>query len=121
MNVAELSRQVRQRGRELSAEAGEARAVVVRAKSVSAEVEQLTGTVAVLEKVTILLTSIGEQRQDKAQASIEALVTRGLQTIFDSSLSFHLVSSTARSAAQVDFIVRTTFENGSTIDTHDQC
>lgn len=39
---------------------------------------------------------------------IEDLVTRGLQTIFDSTLSFHIIQSVRGKTANVDFIVRTT-------------
>lgn len=81
-----------------------------------AEIEQLKGEIDDLERVTMLLNSIGEERQMKAQGVIEGLVTRGLQTIFDDKYSFHIIQTVKGKTANVEFVVRTTLE-GSTTET----
>lgn len=112
-----LSVQVRSRRRTLDGLYGEARSVLLRRKEVLSEIDVLTDEIDEFEKVTILLNSLGEERQLKAQNTIEELVTRGLQTIFDDSLSFHINQSVRGKSANVDFIVRTTLADGATVDT----
>lgn len=108
---------VRQRRRELDRAQGEARAVLLRGKAVQEEIAALRADVAALEQVAALLNSIGETRQDQAQKQIESLVTLGLRTIFDPSLSFHIVQRTGLKTAQVAFVVRSTLADGSEVDT----
>ena len=95
---------------------GEARSLVEQGKNLMAEIEQLKGEIDDLERVTMLLNSIGEERQMKAQGVIEGLVTRGLQTIFDDKYSFHIIQTDKGKTANVEFVVRTTLE-GSTTET----
>lgn len=70
----------------------------------------------VLERVSILLNSIGEQRQADAQKLIENVVTQGLQAVFDPTLSFHIVPVTKGKTAGIEFIVRTNLD-GEAIET----
>lgn len=111
-----LSIRVRNRRRELDALSGEARSVLTRGKELQAEIAGLATAANELEKVTILFNSLGEEKQIKAQETIEGIVTKGLQMIFDDTLSFHILQSTKAKAANVDFIIRTTLP-GSTVDT----
>ena len=111
-----LTIRARQRRRQLDALQGEARATLLRGKELQGEVQDLSETVETLDRVTILLNSLGEDRQLKAQSIIEQLVTRGLQTIFDETLGFHIVQSVRGKTANVEFLVRTTLE-GKTIET----
>lgn len=111
-----LETQVRARRRELDALAGEARSVLTRGKAIKTEIGTLTEEIADYERVTGLLNSLGEERQLAAQRTIEDLVTRGLQTIFDSTLSFHIVQSVKGKQAVVEFMVRTTLA-GSVVET----
>jgi len=106
-----LQRRASLRRRELDGLWGEARSVLTRGKEIQVEVKELTETINDLERVTSLLNSLGEDRQLQAQQTIEELVTRGLQTIFDDSLSFHIVQSVKGKTANVDFIVRTTLDD----------
>jgi DNA repair exonuclease SbcCD ATPase subunit len=100
--------QARQRRRQIDTRQGEARSVLLRGKELSAEVNSLGEQVTELDRVTLLLNSLGEERQLAAQASIEELVTRGLQMIFDETLSFHIVQNVRGKTAVVEFVVRTT-------------
>lgn len=102
--------------RRLDALQGEARATLLRGKDLQTEIAELDQVVAELDRVTLLLNSMGEDRQEAAQRNIEALVTRGLQTIFDDTLSFHMVQSVRGKAVNVDFMVRTTLP-GSVVET----
>jgi DNA repair exonuclease SbcCD ATPase subunit len=97
--------------------AGEAQSVGLEGKRVQGEVARLEAEAQLYERAAGVLNSLGEQRQDEAQRQIESLVTRGLQVVFGEELSFHLVSRQERGAATVDFIVRTTLEDGTTVDT----
>ena len=63
------------------------------------------------EAVVALLTRTGEELQDTAQRQIEELVTRGLQVVFDDSLSFRLVPSVKAGQANLDFIIRTVYDD----------
>lgn len=111
-----LSLRARQRRRQLDALQGEARAVLTRGKELQAEVATLGDDIEELDRVTLLLNSLGEDRQEKAQQLIEELVTRGLQTIFDETLSFHILQTVKGKTASVEFVVRTTL-SGSVVDT----
>lgn len=107
-NLDSLTIQARNRRRQLDALHGEARATLLHGKELQGEIGVLTETIEDLDRVTVLLNSLGEDRQLKAQQTIEELVTRGLQTIFDETLSFHIVQSIRGRAANVEFLVRTT-------------
>lgn len=111
-DIDTLTIQARNRRRQLDATAGEARSVLLRGKEIETEIDVLNETITDLEKVTGLLNSLGEERQLKAQQVIEELVTRGLQTIFDETLSFHIVQSVRGKTANVEFLVRTTLPSG---------
>jgi DNA repair exonuclease SbcCD ATPase subunit len=114
MDDSELDRLVvltRTRRRELDNRAADARAVLTRGKETQAQISSLTSTIEEMDKVTVLLNSMGEERQLKAQSTIEQLVTQGLHTIFDDTLSFHIVQSVRGKSANVEFIVRTTLDN----------
>jgi DNA repair exonuclease SbcCD ATPase subunit len=120
MDDSELDRLVvltRTRRRELDSRAADARAVLTRGKETKEQIEVLTSTIAEMDKVTTLLNSLGEERQLKAQSTIEQLVTQGLHTIFDDTLSFHIVQSVRGKSANVEFIVRTTLPGNVIIDT----
>lgn len=104
-----LASRVAVRRRQLDARQGEARSELLRAKALQTEITSLSAEVSVLDHVTILLNSLGEERQLEAQQTIEELVTRGLQTIFDETLSFHIVQTTRAKNATVEFLVRDTF------------
>jgi ABC-type glutathione transport system ATPase component len=84
---------------------------------VQAEVETLTAQKASYEKAAAVLGSIGEQRQQAAQGQVEALVTRGLQTVFGEEYSFHIEQSMAGLRPEVNFLVRSTMEDGTVIET----
>jgi len=102
--------------RSLDARLGEARAVLARGKELEGQIADLTSEVDDLERVSILLNSLGEEKQAAAQGTIEDLVTRGLQTIFDETLSFHIQAASKGKTSVVDFMVRSTLPSG-TVDT----
>lgn len=108
--LEELVVAVRARRRQLDSLSGEAKIMLQRAKELKEEIAVLEDESVTLDQVSILLNSLGEERQMAAQAVIEELVTKGLQEIFDSTLSFHITQSTKARAASVDFFIRTTLE-----------
>lgn len=115
-DIQELAKQIRARRSYLEGRRGEARSVVEHAKTLQADIESLKESIDTLEKVTGILNSIGEDRQLQAQNKIEELVTMGLHTIFDNTLSFHIIQTIKGKSASVEFIIRTTLPD-SVIDT----
>lgn len=103
-----LTLRARRHRRVLDARQGEMRATLMRGKELKSEIEELGSLVEDLDRVTILLNSMGEDQQFQTQQKIEELVTRGLQTIFDDTLSFHIIQTVKGKSVVVDFIVRTT-------------
>lgn len=111
-----LVRRAALRRRELDSLQGEARALISRIRALRSEVDMLSADVGELEQVTHLLNTIAEDKQLKAQRDIEELVSRGLQTIFDDTLSFHIIQSVRGKSSVVEFVVRTTLAD-SVVDT----
>lgn len=105
-NLSALETAARMRRRELDGLWGEARSVLLRGKEIQEEMTVLDTDITTHEHVTILLNSLGENRQEEAQRKIEELVTRGLQTIFDDTLSFHIVQTVRAKTANVEFLIR---------------
>jgi uncharacterized protein with PIN domain len=118
--VMDLDARLDGRVAQLSSELGAlvaAREVYLKQEAdLEAKIETETTLAANLEKVSVLLNSIGEQRQADAQKLIENIVTQGLQTIFDPALSFHVVPSLHGKTAGIEFLVRTDL-GGSAIET----
>jgi DNA repair exonuclease SbcCD ATPase subunit len=100
----------------LDQEIGRAAEVGRRGQQVQAQLASLREDHVRHEHVSVLLTRIGEQRQESAQLQIEQLVTNALQVIFDKTLSFHLVTSVRANQPQVDFIIRSDYD-GEITDT----
>jgi hypothetical protein len=101
-----LGHRVRSARRQADIDSGAGQELARHGKELVAAVSSLRADLERHERVTALLTTYGEQRQETAQRQIEELVTRGLQVIFDESLSFHLIQSVRGNAAQVDFVIR---------------
>ena len=116
-DLTELSVAVRRLRRSIDEKLGARRMLETRYEELKAEVLELTESVIAHERATSLLNSIGEEKQFAAQEAIEQLVTRGLQTIFDDTLSFHIIQDVKARRAEVSFVVRSTLENGRVVDT----
>lgn len=83
---------------------------------VQSEVTRLQGLQETHTKVSGLLTSLGETAQKQAQERLEELVTRGLQVIFGTELSFHVIQSVKANQAVTEFMIRSEYA-GMTVDT----
>lgn len=114
--IDELTQRAARRRRELDSRSGEAKVLVSRIRALRAETTELAAEAATLEQVTHLINSIAEDKQFKAQQDIEEMVTRGLQAIFDESLSFHIVQTSRGKTSIVEFLVRTTLPD-AVVDT----
>jgi ABC-type uncharacterized transport system YnjBCD ATPase subunit len=102
---------------QLDQQRGQAVALATQGKNLLVEIAQLNEVIDLHEKAAHVLTTIGEQRQDRAQRQIEMLVTQGLTTIFEDNLTFHLVPGVRAKTPVVDFVVRSTLPDGTTVDT----
>lgn len=109
-DLASLAGRVRSVRSEIDRELGKFHMVQQRHAEVEGQIASLDEEVLLYEQVTALLNSVGEERQDTAQRQIESLVTHGLQTVFDESLSFHLVRSVKANRVNIEFLVRSTVE-----------
>jgi len=116
MTIETLSQRVAANRRVLDAQAGEARAILARAKELETEVDFLASEMDTLNRVAVLLNSLGEERQAQAQGTIESLVTEGLQTIFDETLTFHIVATQRAKTSGIEFVVRTNL-GGESVET----
>lgn len=116
-NLTDLEYRINALRNRINEEVAEAKFTAGRANQIKEEIESLQSEIVVLEKSGIVLNSLGEERQLKAQDTIEQLVTRGLQQIFDDTLSFHIIQSVKAKAASVEFVVRTTLNDGGVVDT----
>lgn len=101
-----LVRRVRTVGRTLDHQLGEARALATSGQRIQADIAALRTDIARLERVSGVLSRIGETRQEQLQNHIEALVSQGLRTIFGDALTFHLIPGTERNTPVVNFEVR---------------
>lgn len=117
MSVAELAGQVREVRGALAVRQGEAAALARQYRELESEIAALAAVRVTADRVSGVLASIGSERDAAARAQVEALVTSGLQAIFEENLSFHLVESTARQTPQIDFVVRTHLPDGSSFET----
>lgn len=106
MDIETLTASVASVEKSIEREIGEAKALAKRAQQDLAEANQLEARADALEKVVGILNSFADARQEAVQSKIEALVTHGLQTVFDSSLSFHVVSETKARRVETRFVVR---------------
>lgn len=111
-----LAERVRKVTASLDRQAGQATEVARRGKAAQAEVARLRALSEVQEKAALLLTTIGDQRQESARHQVEDLVTRALQVIFDAGLSFRMVQAVRANRAEVDFVIRSTY-GGEVVDT----
>lgn len=91
--------------------------LAARGKEVQGQISQLRDEISLYETAIEVLSKIGEERQNTVQTQIESLVTQGLQTVFGSELSFHIIQSQRGKMATVEFIVRSTLDDGREIDT----
>ena len=70
------------------------------------QIVDLQDTSAVLDRVTVLLNSIGEEKQLQAQQKIEGIVTKGLQFIFGDNYSFHITQTVKGKNSTIDFTIK---------------
>lgn len=112
VDLASLEARFATRRRELDRESGVIASLQSRLADIEAEQDMLAKKTVLLEQVSALLNSLGEERQQQAQQTIEDLVTQGLQSIFDPTLSFHIVTTVKGKATTVEFFVRTTLDSG---------
>lgn len=109
---SDLAQRVRLVISQLEREAGRAAEVARRGKEAQAEVAELRHALEVQEEAAILLSQLGEERQETARRQVEELVTRALQTIFAENLSFHMKQSVRANRAEVDFVIRSAYGSG---------
>jgi DNA repair exonuclease SbcCD ATPase subunit len=112
-DLQDLETRFRFRRRQLDQEAGVIASLQKRITDLDAEMATLEHQAVVLEQTTALLNSLGEERQAVAQTTIEDLVTQGLQSIFDPTLSFHIATTVKGKTTTVEFFVKTTLASGS--------
>lgn len=96
---------------------GEYEALLARKNDLQDEIQSQQEQAELFERAALVLSRIGEDRQEKMQSQIETLITSGLQTIFEQDMSFHIVSSVKGKNSTVEFLVRSTLGNGQVVET----
>lgn len=117
MIFAQLQERVLKARRLVDNKMVEAKFIATRGLEVKKEIELAQADVDLYSKVAITLASIGETRQADAQTQIEQLVTRGLTSIFNEDISFHVVQTQRGKTPEVKFLVKSRGLNGRTIET----
>lgn len=112
-----LTRQLAARGAALTRQEMARDALAARVTLLTTETASLTAQAELLTQAGVLLSSIADERQQAVQRQVELIVTRGYEAVFGAGLSFHLMQSTRGAATTIDFIIRTTFADGTTLDT----
>jgi hypothetical protein len=96
----------------------EARMIVSQSTKLKDEIVLASSDVDLYNKVAITLASIGETRQADAQRTIEELVTRGIQSIFnDKSMVFKVEQTQRGKTPEIKFSVDSRGLNGRTVST----
>jgi predicted ATPase len=108
-DLTALQARVRQARQLSDREAGAAQQLALSGKRVEGEVAVLRASVEQHERVTALLAAYGEQAQTELHTQVEELVTRGLQVVFGPELSFRIIPSVKASRAELDFVVRSVY------------
>ncbi len=111
-----LESRVRQFRHQYERRAGAAQQLGEAGLRVQGEVTRLQSQLELYSKVSVLLTSLGDEAQKQAQDRLEELVTRGLQVIFGPELSFHVIQSVKANQAVTEFVIRSEYE-GNMVDT----
>lgn len=107
-----LAMRIRAIRRKVDGRIAEARLIATNAKNLKEEIKLAESDVELHNKIAITLASIGEVRQAETQATIEGLVTRGLQTIFsDSELKFSVLQTQRGKTPEVKFMIESTMDN----------
>lgn len=117
MDLLELGTRIKVTRSAIDILTGEASVIAKEGIDIRDQVRSLTADIETLEKVSLVLSQIGEERQRDAQAQIESLVTKGLQKIFGPELSFHVIASMRGKSPIVDFVIRTSLPNGKVLET----
>jgi ABC-type iron transport system FetAB ATPase subunit len=92
--------------------------IATNGKKLKEEIALASSDVDLYSKVAITLASIGETRQADAQHTIEELVTRGLQAIFqDKNLVFNVVQTQRGKTPEIKFLVNSRGLNGASVET----
>lgn len=115
-DVQGLLAAIREKKRTLDFERGQQQGLKERERELTVEIEEQRELTEVLDRVTLLLNSIGEDKQQKAQEHIEGIVTRGLQAIFGPTFSFHIAQTMKGKSASVEFLIRTQLDD-TTLET----
>lgn len=96
---------------------GEIKSLERQKSTLIGDITKLRSDIELYGKVSILLNSLAENRQERIQQQVEELVTQGLQSVFGDSISFHLINSVKANKQVLDLIIRSKLPNGRTFDT----
>lgn len=107
----ERERQVRAARVSVERRAGAVGQLEQEAARTGADADRLRAEAERHAKVNVLLTGLAEQAQARAQVQLEQLVTRGLQVIFGTELSFHVNHAVKAGQLSTEFTIRSAYED----------
>jgi predicted ATPase len=105
-SLAEAERLVEGADRRVERRIGEAKSLAAQGAKAQKLAAEARATAISCEEAVAFLNSFADQRQAEVQNQIEGLVTQGLQTIFDDSMTFHVVSEVKSNRTEVRFTLR---------------
>jgi ABC-type uncharacterized transport system YnjBCD ATPase subunit len=112
-----LQQRVRQARSVVERRAGEAAAVARAGIRAREEAEAHKAQAELLQQAASLLTSVGEERQARAQEQVEGLVTQALRAVFGDGISFAMVQGVKGNQPVVEFVVRSDYGGGQLVET----
>lgn len=107
IELGELKRELQVKVNQHAQKVGEKTSLETYKRELEQSITESTELNVVLDKVTLLLNSIGETKQQQAQAKIEGIVTKGLQAVFGNDYSFHVNQITKGKNSTIEFTVKT--------------
>jgi len=84
---------------------GQARLLITQYRDAVQQAEDLTERVDDLEQIASLLNLYADERQAEVQGKIEAIVSKGLQTIFGEDLYLRLETKLVGKRSEIDFVL----------------
>jgi DNA repair exonuclease SbcCD ATPase subunit len=105
MNLLELEKQIQSAQAVFEGQAGQARLLLSQLRDTKLEVDALQSRIEDLSQISALLSSYADDQQAAVQGQIEAIVSKGLQTIFQEDLVLKIVNRMVGRRPETDFVL----------------
>lgn len=117
MNIADLRLQVERRRGEVQGKLGKRELLEGQLVTLQQQAKDLEEALLVEERALLVLQGFSERLRMECQQKVEALVTMGLQTVFEAPYEFVIESSIQRNVVSMRFLLRTPLKDGGHFET----